>query len=401
MENRDIATLLNDAYSKSAPKILGDQHSYLLDRIEKHLAGITAPALLVLGAGGSVLPYSCAYTNGKLGGTNRGRIKKMIGKGKIILTDYTVEYNKSGLIKGLDTLTKMGFFEPNYFKVGCFVHNGNLCPIHLWEGTISFLKNNLHDDLHVTSESVNVVDANLSIHHASITRAELCRIYGEIHRILKPGGMLHLGEGNVNMNYTEDKLVRIGQDVCEYLNAPVYLEDMREEENGHVIYAMFTPGKKYECLPTFVKRENEFLSSEVVVDRQGIVRIKSKEPPEMMRFLLGRGYCNVSNPDATNVEMPLIDPLMPEDVAGYITPVDEYYDAIKSRAKECHGICDDVMEQLLQGIEEERMNAKKGIVEYYMGEQQILGALKNTGFTSVEIKHHETEPFYNITAIKK
>ncbi|MEM2916387.1 MAG: hypothetical protein QXT19_03470, partial [Candidatus Woesearchaeota archaeon] len=170
--------------------------------------------------------------------------------------------------------------------------------------------------------------------------------------------------------------------------------------NSHVIYAMFTPGKKHECLPAFVKRENEILSAEVVVDKEGIVRIKSEKPIEMIRFLLGRGYGNVSSPDATNVEMPLIDPTMPEDVARYIAPVDEYYDAIKSRAKECYSIGDGVMKQLLQGIEEERMNAKKGIVEYYMGEQQILDALKNTGFTNIEIKHHETEPFYNITAIK-
>ncbi|MEM4246992.1 MAG: class I SAM-dependent methyltransferase [Candidatus Woesearchaeota archaeon] len=400
MENRGIATLFNDDYSKSAPKVLGDQHSYLLDCIEKHLSGITAPVLLVIGPGGRVLPYSCTYTNGTLGGTNRDRIKKMIGKGKIILADYILEYDKSGLIKGLDTLTEMGFFEQGYFKTGCFVHTGNLCPIHLWQGTISFLKNNLHDDLHVASESVDAVDANLSIHHASVTRAELHRIYGEIHRVLKPGGMLHLGEGNVNMNYTEDKLVRIGQDVCEYLKAPVHLEDRREEGNKYVIYAKFLPGKKYECLPAFIKRGDECLPADVV-DNQGIVRIKSEEPIGMMRFLISKGYGNISTTGATAVEMPLIDSSMPEDVAGHIAPVDAYYDAIRSRTNAYKGIDDELAERISRGIEDEREKAKKGIVEYYMGEQQILDALENTGFTNIRVKHHETEPFYNITAIKK
>ncbi len=401
-QNRDIATLFGDAYSKSAPRVLWDQHGFLLDTLETKLAGKNDPVVLVLGPGGKVLPYSCTYTaDGKLGDTNRGRIKKIVGEGKIVLLDYVVDYNKAGLIQGLDTLTQMGFFEPRYFRVGSFIHDGSICIPHTKPGTISFLKNNLRDQLRVSSESADAVDATLSIHHASVTRDELRRVYREISRALKPGGIVHLGEGNVNMNYSEDKLVRIGQDVCEYLGTPVHLEDNRDSGNGYVLNAMFVPGKKYDRLSAFSKLKDAVLPAEVLVDKEGIVHVTAQEPVELMRTLLGKGYGNVRTTDATHVEMPLIDPSMPEDVAGHINPVDGYYAAIKSRiVRGYQGIDDELVAKISKGLADESGKARKGIVEYYMGEPQILAALNDVGFKDVQVKHHEIEPFYNITAVK-
>jgi SAM-dependent methyltransferase len=400
-DNGGIATLYGDAYATTVPKVLGDQHKFLLDSIEAGLAGKVNPTLLVLGPGGFVLPYSCKYTSdGKLGTTNRDRVKKMLGNGRLVLLDYVVDYDKSGLIKEFDVLTKMGFFEPDYFHLGSFIQHGHLCLLHTKPGTISFVRNNLRNALNITPGSVDAVDANLSIHHASITRAELKRVYDEIYHILKPGGMLHLGEGNVSMNYTEDKIIRIGQDIAGINGIPTFLTDFREEGSDYCLNAVFEPGKKYSALPV-VEKTMPYAST-MIVSRDGEVIVQTiKDAETTAKELQARGYCSARACGRTTVKMPLIDPAMPEDVENHIKQVDRFYNAIEKRISDGYlRVDENLVEKITDGVADERAKAKKGIVEYYMGQQQILTALKDAGFDRVMVKHHETEPFYNIVAVK-
>ena len=53
-KTRDIATVFGDAYSKSAPKVLGDQHEFLLRTLESHFQKNPNGTLLVVGPGGQV-----------------------------------------------------------------------------------------------------------------------------------------------------------------------------------------------------------------------------------------------------------------------------------------------------------------------------------------------------------
>lgn len=409
----DIATVFGDAYSMSAPKVLGDQHNYLLNTLEKDLASRTHPVLLVLGPGGQVLPYSCQYTkDGQLGHSNRDRIKKMLKNGKIIFLDYIANESKGGLEKGLKTLQAMGFFDKEYFSVGCFNPDGILVPKRQSDGSISFLVNNLRDSLKLSDQSVDVVDANLSIHHASITRSELERIYTEIFRVLKHGALLHLGEGNTDMNYNENKLIRIGQDLSSMINSAVLVADEREKGAGYMAYSFFENGKQYNHLPILGK---ERLSAKnnyayVRITEEGFVVLKANKPDEMMlqenksieiaHLLKNRGYKQMFIFE-DSISMPLIDPKMPEDIEGQIKPVDRYYDAIRNRVTQGYGGVDDkLVAQINAGIEFERGNARRGVVEYYMGENQIVKTLEKVGFADITVKHHQTEPFYNITAKK-
>jgi len=92
---------------------------------------------------------------------------------------------------------------------------------------------------------------------------------------------------------------------------------------------------------------------------------------------------------------------MPEDVSGQIIPVGKYYDALEKRVvKGYAGIDDKLVSQIRAGIDFEKGNARRGTVEYYMGEKQIVNTLHKVGFKDINITHHETEPFYNITAKK-
>ena len=158
----------------------------------------------------------------------------------------------------------------------------------------------------------------------------------------------------------------------------------------------------------------EFQPSErylsVRVTEDGLIVIKATAPNQAMlvngkaqkvaQELKKRGYaqCFVFSDSVT---LPLIDPKMPEDVNGQIIPVDRYYGAIKKRVIEGYSRIDDTLvAQICAGIEFERGNARRATVEYYMGEKRIVDALQRVGFTSIQVTHHETEPFYNITAHK-
>src|SRR3989338_501562 len=423
-QNRDIATVFSDAYSRCLPKVLGDQHSFLLDSLESFLTSCQNShsqntTLLILGPSGQVLPYSCQYTdNGKFGSSNRARIKKMVGNGKIILLDYVAEFAKSGLIRALDTLTHFGFFSDDSFHLGKFVLQEDLNPNSLESATISFILNNLKNNLRIADNSVAAVDANLSIHHASVTKLELERVYCEIFRVLQPCGLLHLGEGNVNMNYSEDKLIKIGQDLASILNSSVLIRDEREPKPDYVLTSFFEVGKYYDALPVTSKAESASLTNylPVNVNEMGNVIISLNQrkdntvnrligtitkPSEIKSALRNKGYKQITVFEcAGGIIIPLIDTQMPDDIERHIIPVNRFYDEIQRRANGYSGIDDELVGQISKGIEFERGNALKGIVEFYMGESIILNTLQKVGFVDIHVTHHRTEPFYNITAKK-
>jgi SAM-dependent methyltransferase len=401
-EARDIAR--DDAYSLSAPEVLGEQHTYLLDTLESRLSGSDGN-LLVLGSGGFVLPYSCQYKDGELGDSNRDRIAGMIGKGRIVLADYVVDESKNGLEKGIKVLNKLGFFDQGYFKQGGITDSGIINPAGLEEKTIACLKNNIRDPLCVTDASVNAVDANLSIHHASVTRAELDRVYREIFRVLKPGGLLHLGEGNVDMNYTEDKVIQICQHVSNRVLVDVICTDDREKGAGYSLFSLFKYLKGYEAMPTITKEEalrNKFCP-QVRINEDGLVTIDLKsnfyttrEHEGLANYLRGEGYKQLFV-FTNKIVLPLIDTEMDKD---YTDRVDKYYSAIIDRAvKGYNGKDDSLLCRIMGGVENEQGNARRGIVEYYMGEGKIVKALKTAGFDNISV-HRTSEPFYNITAVK-
>jgi len=92
---------------------------------------------------------------------------------------------------------------------------------------------------------------------------------------------------------------------------------------------------------------------------------------------------------------------MEEDVEGHIKPVEGYYSAIKEKVRKGYaGVDDELVEKISAGIDFEKSNATKGLVEYYMGEQKIVKTLDKVGFTDIKVFHHSGEPFYNIVAKK-
>jgi hypothetical protein len=197
------------------------------------------------------------------------------------------------------------------------------------------------------------------------------------------------------MNYGEDKLIRIGQDLSSMLKSPVLVEDRREA--SHVLHYLFENGNIYNDLPA-VGGKHE---GKCRLEKNGdIIFHPLKNAQIIQNNLMQKRYRSVAAGENILV-MPLIDDRMPEDVEGLIRPVDRFYYSIKARQIHAYaGIDEELLAEISHATDEERKNARKGLVEHYMGEKTILNTLKRVGFVDIKPKHHETEPFYNITARK-
>ncbi len=193
--------------------------------------------------------------------------------------------------------------------------------------------------------------------------------------------MFHFGTGNVDMKYSERKINKIVSDLEKYLGKSISVLDNRDDGYG-------------------VEKNPVEDSTRITIDNQGIVHISNSEG--LMDCLQGEGYNLISAQDK-EITLKLIDPELSEDREGLIVPVDRYYNAIQARVDNGHesgSLDSELASKIGKGVVHERSLAQKGLTEYYTGKQRILESLTKAGFRVGAVKHHETEPFYNITANK-
>jgi len=286
-QNQKLTDLLDpDTWARSVPAILKEQHSFLLESLEKHLKHEDkSPTLLVLGPGGSVLPYSTRYEGYRLTTSNRDRIKGMIRDGKVILSECMAENSRQGwdLKNESRTLEAMGFFDPGYFNRGCLTSE-SLDPNDLDKAVIAYMENNLKDNLKVQDETVSAIDANLVLHQVTVIREEQERLYKEMLRVLRPGGVLHLGEAELDTMYTEDKIGRIGMDLSSFFGSSLVVKDNRRK--GNIFYPfcyVFEKGRSYNSLHNVNEAELGILSGRFTVaaiDPDGMVIVRVNDSAE-------------------------------------------------------------------------------------------------------------------------
>ena len=374
---KQIVEAFPDAYTKSAPALLGDMHKYLLDSIEKHLVvsrrmyGDGSRSLLVIGPGPQALPFS----------TDRERLKGMMGlEGKIVLLDCVFDAEKIG--QSIQGLAEAGLFDSGYFRIGT-ITDEEINPEMLDKETISYQKGDLKKNLMFPENSFTCVDATLSIHHATPFEKDLDRITQEIYRVLAPGGLLHFGTGEVDMKYSEKKLENLARDLKDfYGNCVVQISDERDRSS-----------------PRRLEYGSGNSTIEARVDESGMLHFPKESG--LLQHLQERNY----GVREENGELlaPLINPNYLVDRKELVEPVETYYAAIQARAKdgEQQGIADsDLVADVKKAAEFECGNASRGIVEFYTKEERIVESLQKAGFKDILVQHHEKGPFYNITARK-
>jgi hypothetical protein len=262
-------------------------------------------------------------------------------------------------------------------------------------GSIILICQNLRDPLLLAPGSVDAIDANLCLHHATQTRNLLVTTCAAIFEVMKPGGLLHLGEGRVDMGSTEGKMLRLARDLAEICGSTVELADLRDPSypSRRDIGPADSPGLGYELQVTA-----DGLAL-VRPGRPGCPITVSPASSHIGEALKSRGYRQMLIlPDS--IVLPLVDPLMARD-ACHVEEVFRYYDALADRATRGYGNKDEHLVRLVtEAIHLERGNAARGVVEFYQSEGANTEALASVGFTDIVSTHHEDSPLYSIVARK-
>lgn len=357
----DIAA--NAIYPILARATLFELHANLLDLLGKGLASQKAPkTLVVVGLGSEALPFS----------EHLEALSSLLEGGNLIMLDY----NKEICDKIPAFLESKGF--ASRFTIERCKDEGIIDPENFLN-TILVRQWNIRDGYPLPVASVDAIDMTLSMHHVTQYASDICDLFAHTKNTLKTGAILHIGEGDVDMKYSERKIKRIAHDVIASGVRGVMVSDSR--------YGDFSPRQ----WPV----GEEGSETQIHVTSKGMVSIHPTDIGTVSSHLEKSGYKQMYITDNA-VVLPLIDHALEEDFQDMIAPVRAYYDVISElcfrRLDPAHH------EQMVEALSKERSDAERGLVEYYSLPSTLCDALINTGFIIDEIRHTANGPFVNILA---
>ncbi len=360
----DIAA--NTIYPALARVTLFELHANLLELLRIWLSLREAPKnLVVVGPGSEVLPYS----------EHLELLVSLLDGGNLIL----LEYNKEICDKIPAYLENKGFasrFSIERCKDEDIIDPGN------FRNTILVKQWDIRNGYPLPVASVDAIDMTVSMHHATQYTSDINDLFMHAKKILKTGAILHLGEGDVDMKYSERKIKRFAHDVLSSGVKGVRISDSRYED--------FSPRK---WLVGEVDTE-----ALIHITSTGMVSIHHTDIKKVSSHLAKTGYKQLLITDNA-VVLPLIDHSMEEDFQGMIVPIRAFYDAI---AELCLRRLDPAHhEEFFKALSKERSDAERGIVEYYSLPSSLCDALNNTGFIIDEKRYTANGPFVNILAINQ
>ena len=370
-------------YSKMAKHTLAILHGNQLVLLEKGLNQLEGPkSLFVVGPGRDVLPLS----------RNKDWLVKNLENGNLVLMDYNPDICDEAKINLENTNLKENF------SIERLASCENECPIiNPNEGSNRILIQ--HGDIFygvpLTPRSISAIDMTLSVHHATVYKCDLNRILSSAYDALVPGGFLHIGEGDVDMKYSEKKVNQIATDLSEIIDEVVLLYDLRYYGATHGKLYSFTPNGKKEAIKETPSSRN--VGTIVKICEDASVEIKYNGPKNLKKELVSKGYDKITGKE-NEIKMPLIDKDNKEDFEGLVVPVREYY---KNLIEDCiTRLPKEYTESFLEALTKECNDAEKGIVEYYSSPTMVINNLKKIGFEIVEVRYHKTAPLINILAKK-
>jgi len=237
--------------------------------------------------------------------------------------------------------------------------------------TIALVKANARDPLPFPDNSFDCIDATLCIHHVIPYLFNLDSVTSELNRILKPGGMLHYGTGNVDMD-SESRIVKHAGIAKERTGKEVGIRDLREQGKGYIVTGS-VDGLRI--------KPDDLNSYDVVlnIDADGIVSYDSS---------------TLSNQFGST---PLI---VPESDSEFINQIHSFYQSIFNLTL-TGGHNEETLGEYKTALDFEESNARKGVVEYYQKFNRLQRALEKAGFENITRTIHKNNPFYNITALKR
>jgi hypothetical protein len=360
----DIAA--NNIYPVLARATLFELHANLLDLLRRGLSSRKAPKnLVVVGLGSEALPYS----------EHLEALASLLEGGNLILLDYNKEICDK-IPAYLESKDFSSLFRIERSKDEGIIDPGN------FHNTILVKQWNIRNGYPLPAASIDAIDMTLSMHHVTQYKSDIYDLFMHARNTLKTDAILHLGEGDVDMKYSELKIERFAHDVIASGVQGVMINDSRYED--------FSPRHWHIG--------DEGTEALIHVTSNGMISIQHADVEKVSSHLAKSGYKQMHIIDNT-VVLPLIDHSIEEDFQDMIAPVRAYYDAITElclrRLNPVHH------EEFVKALSKERSDAERGIVEYYSLPSTLCDALIDTGFIIDEKRHTANGPFVNILAINQ
>jgi len=347
-------------YPALARAVMFDLHENEMEMLERSLSGMNSPRnVVVVGPGSEVLPFS----------ENLETVVRMLNGGNMILMDY----NAAICDKMPDYLREKGFGEA--FSI---VRATDDVDVSEARNTIFVVNRDIREGYNLPENSISAIDMTVAVHHATQYEVDIVNFGSEAHRVLQPGGILHIGEGDVDMKYSERKTLKIAEDLTNALDRGLMIQDERCQDAP-------SRGRYFN-----IGNENPLC---VFVSPTGMVSIPYAPAYDVLQRA---GYKQIALLDGRNVVLPLIDHAMEEDFQGMIVPVREYYRRIAETG--LPRLDKDKHEAFWKALAKEQSDAERGLVEYYSPPAMVCNSLRKAGFSIEEARYTKHGPFVNILA---
>ncbi len=294
-------------YPQLARASLFNLHANALEIIMENLGAFQGPKnFVVIGPGAEVVPFS----------ENLETVVSMLDHGSLVLMDYNAD-----ICAKIPAYLQHKGFGDRFTIVQ--VPKGEIIDPRKSSDTIYVVEHDVAEGLAVVDGSVSGVDMTLSVHHVTMYLDDITRIGADVKKVLAPGGFLHVGEGDVDMKYSERKIRSLAEEMLEMGERGVKFYDMRN------------------CHGDCDGERNLYFGDE---DYSGRFSVDNKGDVTM---LFGRGRLRYTNAarmqekyggridelgeikgQKTVLNFPLIDIGRPEDFQGMVVPVVNYYEGI-------------------------------------------------------------------------
>lgn len=360
----DIAA--NAIYPALARATLFELHENLLNLLSKGLSMRKGPKnLVVVGPGSEALPFS----------ENLDALNALLDGGNLILLDYNPNIC-DGLAAYLETKGFAHHFNIKHSKDENIIDPRNL------HNTVLIRQWNIRNGFPFTDSSIDAIDMTVSMHHVTQYTSDISDLFMHAKNALKAGAVLHLGEGNVDMKYSERKIEKLAHNILASGIQGVMVSDARYADS---------PPRQWHV----GEKNTEVL---MLVTSSGMVSIHHADVETISSHFEKTGY-KLNHVINDAVVLPLIDHSIEEDFQNMIAPVRAYYDAITELGLQ--HLDPSYHNEFIKALSKERSDAVRGVVEYYSQPSTLCDALVTVGFKIDEVRQTTNGPFVNILSIKQ
>jgi SAM-dependent methyltransferase len=397
-EKKDIANE-TDLYPIiiSSP-IFKNLHKELLYSVGKFMESRKEErSLLILGLSPIISPYA----------DNKDWFLDMMGSGSVIGYDYNLKI----LSKALFYLKDKQYLDEKLFSAQINVTDNNslqnlvkyvkktwskeskyiIDKLKVAGEKIKDIKNkeiilqqgNLNYGINLQNNSVDCVDASLTLHHVAGYKQQFKYVMQEIFRVLKSDGLFHYGDVFSDMRVCESKINKIMNEMTHLTGLDMIMYDSRDEEWR--VTAKYIANKNYEETPNLNVVKSKPLTNmpmiEVKSDGKIYIPIVTKKE-DYLEKLNKLGYLKREIYE-DQILIPIIDPDVEITQIKNAVTFRKTINELKQGMYKTTNFEPELIKQTIERGEKEHQNIINGLYEYFCDRKFIKDTMKEVGFGKI------------------